>query len=79
MFLGNESETNKTSAVARQRILNKQHLYYNRGGTVGNGVSYLVRAKGFYNEDTSPASRKRRRIGNPLPRDITAPPFSWGI
>jgi hypothetical protein len=27
----------------------------------------------------SPASRKRRRKGNPVPGGITGPPCSWGI
>jgi hypothetical protein len=27
----------------------------------------------------SPASRRKRRKGNPGPRDITGPPCSWGI
>jgi hypothetical protein len=27
----------------------------------------------------SPASRKRRRKGNPVPVDINGPPYSWGI
>jgi hypothetical protein len=34
------------------------------------GVEYLHR---------SPASRKRHRIGNPVPGGITGPPCSWGI
>jgi hypothetical protein len=52
-FLGNNLETNKTAVVAMQQILNKQQLNYSNRGTVGNGVFYLVHAKGLYNEDTS--------------------------
>jgi hypothetical protein len=36
----------------------------------GGGVEYLHR---------SPASRRRRRKGNPVPGDINGPPCSWGI
>jgi hypothetical protein len=35
----------------------------------GGGLEYL---------HCSPASRKRRRKGNPVPGDITGPPCSWG-
>jgi hypothetical protein len=53
MFLGNDRETNnKKTDVARQQILSKQQLNYNRE-TVGNNVFYSVRAKGLYNEDIS--------------------------
>jgi hypothetical protein len=46
-FLGKDRETNKkTTAVARQQILNKQQLNYNNGGTVEKRVFYSVRAKG---------------------------------
>jgi hypothetical protein len=39
MFLGNDREINKkTTAAARQQILNKQQLNYNSKGTVGSGV-----------------------------------------
>jgi hypothetical protein len=41
-FLGN-----RTTAVARQQILNKQQLNYNNRGTAGNGVFYSVHAKGL--------------------------------
>jgi hypothetical protein len=52
-FLGNDRETNnKTTAVARQQILNKQQMNYNRG-TAGNGIFSSVHAKGLHNEDTS--------------------------
>jgi hypothetical protein len=90
-FLGDDSETNKTTAVARQQILNKQHLNYKNRGTVGKSVFYSVRAKGLYNEDTipcggrfehfhrSPASRTRWRKVNPVSGGITWPPCSWGI
>jgi hypothetical protein len=38
-FLGNNCEINKkTTATARQQILNKQQLNYNSRGTVGSGV-----------------------------------------
>jgi hypothetical protein len=37
---------------------------------VGGGLEYLHH---------SPASRKRGRKGNPVPRGITGPPCSWGI
>jgi hypothetical protein len=47
-FLGNDHETNnKTRAVAKQQIFNKQQLNYNNRGIVENGVFYLVRAKGL--------------------------------
>jgi hypothetical protein len=36
----------------------------------GGGLEYLHR---------SPASRKTRRKGNPVPGGITGPPCSWGI
>jgi hypothetical protein len=36
----------------------------------GGGLEYLHR---------SPASRKRRRKGNPVPGGISGPPCSWGI
>jgi hypothetical protein len=36
----------------------------------GGGIEYLHR---------SPASRRRRRKGNPVPGDTTGPPCSWGI
>jgi hypothetical protein len=36
----------------------------------GGGLEYL---------HLSPASRKRRRKGNPVPGGITEPPCSWGI
>jgi hypothetical protein len=40
-LLGNDSETNKeTTLAARQQILNKQQLNYNR-----NGVFYAVRVE----------------------------------
>jgi hypothetical protein len=53
-FLGNNHETNnKTTAVARQQILNKQQLNCSIRGTVGNSVFYSVHAKGLYNKDTS--------------------------
>jgi hypothetical protein len=50
--LGNDHDTNKTTAIARQQILNKQQLNYSNRGTVGNGVFYSVRIKGLYNEDS---------------------------
>jgi hypothetical protein len=55
LFLCNDRETsNKTTAVVRQQILNKQQLNYKNGGTLGNNVFYYsVRAKKLYNEDTS--------------------------
>jgi hypothetical protein len=53
-FLGNDRETNnKTTAVARQHILNKQQFNYNNRGTVGNGVFYSISTMGLYKEDTS--------------------------
>jgi hypothetical protein len=36
----------------------------------GGGLEYLHR---------SPASRKRRQKGNPVPGGITGPPCSWGL
>jgi hypothetical protein len=39
LFLGNNHKTNKkTTAIARQEILNKQQLNYSNRGTVGNNV-----------------------------------------
>jgi hypothetical protein len=38
MFLSNDNETNKTTAVARQQIFNKQQLNYNNRVTAGNSV-----------------------------------------
>jgi hypothetical protein len=47
-FLGNDRETiSRTTAIARQQILNKQQLNYTNRGTVGNSVFYLVHAKGL--------------------------------
>jgi hypothetical protein len=40
------------------------------GAPCGGGLEYLHR---------SPASRKRRQKGNPVPGGITGPPCSWGI
>jgi hypothetical protein len=60
--LGNDHETNKTTAIARQQTLNKQQLNYNNIGTVGNGVFYSVRVKGLYNKDTSQASQLKVRL-----------------
>jgi hypothetical protein len=54
----------------------RSYLEDNRGDSVnietlgGGGVEHLHR---------SPASRRRRRKGNPVPGDITRPPYSWGI
>jgi hypothetical protein len=46
-FLGNSRKTNnKTTAIARQQILNKQQLNYSNRGTVGNSVLYSVCCKG---------------------------------
>jgi hypothetical protein len=56
LFIGNDCATNKTTAIARQLILNKQQLNYNNTGPIGNGVFYLVCAKGLYNEGTSQAT-----------------------
>jgi hypothetical protein len=54
--LGNDNKTNnRTTAVARQHILNKQQLNYRNRETVGNGVFYSVCAKGLYNKNTSQA------------------------
>lgn len=51
LFLGNDCDTNnKTTAVARQLILNKQQFNYNNRGTVGKGVFYSISALGLYKE-----------------------------
>jgi hypothetical protein len=56
LYWGNDRETNKTTAVATEQILNKQYLKHSNRGTVGNGVFYSVRAKGVCNQGTSRAN-----------------------
>jgi hypothetical protein len=43
LFLGNDHETNKRTAVARQQILNKQQLHYHNRGIV-EAVFSVVRS-----------------------------------
>jgi hypothetical protein len=46
------------------------YIYRDLSLQVGGGLEYLHR---------SPASRKRRRKGNPVPEGLAGPPCSWGI
>jgi hypothetical protein len=61
-FLGNNHGTNKARAIAGQQILDKQQLSYSNGGTVGNGVLYLVHAKRLYNENTGRATMSCKSV-----------------
>jgi hypothetical protein len=63
LLLGSDRERYyRATAVARQQILNKQHLNDNNRGIVGNGVFYSVCAKGLCNVDTSRASLLKVRL-----------------
>jgi hypothetical protein len=47
LFIGNVCEKTRTTAIARQQILNMQQLnyMYNNTGPAGNGAFYSVCAK----------------------------------
>jgi hypothetical protein len=57
------------SVMGAARLYNEDLTYLKLETSYGGGFEYFHR---------SPASRKRRRKGNPVPGGITGPPCSWG-
>jgi hypothetical protein len=54
-------------------------MLYNKIGIVGSIVFYWGCPKAISRGPKGPASRKRRRKGNPVPRGIFGPQCSLGI
>jgi hypothetical protein len=63
---GPDTKTNWSTDRRSQYNLNLSERVFPFGG----GLEYFYR---------SPASRKRRRKGNPVPGGISGPPCSWGM